>query len=129
MKNLIQGKKLNRKKKKNLIPQFWGDHNEKEGNRKGIPLMIFSLCFALSIIHDDPRNLKKVVDWEDSDLWKKAMFEEMDALDKNEPWDLVQLPARRKYVERKWLFKNKLNVEGQVEKYKSHLVAKGYSQV
>jgi hypothetical protein len=57
------------------------------------------------------------------------MVEEMDALDKNEAWDIVELPARRKYVGRKWLFKKKFNVEGKVEKYKARLVAKGYSQV
>ena len=81
----------------------------------------------MSITDDDPINVKKVVNSEDSDLWKKAMDEEMDSLDKNEAWQLVQLPAGRKYVGSKWLFKKKLNVEGKVEKYKSHLVAKGYS--
>jgi hypothetical protein len=29
------------------------------------------------------------------------MVEEMDALDKNESWDIVELPAGRKYVGRK----------------------------
>jgi hypothetical protein len=29
----------------------------------------------------------------------------------------------------KWVFKNKLNAEGKVEKYKARLVAKCYSQV
>ena len=53
----------------------------------------------------------------------------MDSLDKNESWDLVQLPTIRNFVGRKWLFKKKLNAEGKVEKYKAHLVAKGYSQV
>ena len=53
----------------------------------------------------------------------------MDALDKNESWNLVQLPAGRKFVGRKWLFKKKLNVKGKVEKYKSCLEAKGYYQV
>ena len=81
------------------------------------------------ITDDDPRNVKDYVDSEDSDLWKKAMVEEMDALDKNEAWNLFQLLAGRKFVGRKCLFKKKLNVEGKVEKYKSHLVAKGYSQV
>jgi hypothetical protein len=37
--------------------------------------------------------------------------------------------AGRKPIGRKWVFKKKLNAEGKVEKYKSHLVAKGYSQV
>jgi hypothetical protein len=68
------------------------------------------------------------VDSEDGKLWKKAMVEEMVALDKNEAWDLVELLAGRNPIGRKWVFKKKLNAEGKVEKYKSHLVAKGYSQ-
>jgi hypothetical protein len=67
------------------------------------------------------------VNSEDSKLWKKAMVEEMDALDKNEAWDIVELPAGRKYVGRKWLFKKKFNAQGKVEKCKARLVAKGYS--
>jgi hypothetical protein len=51
----------------------------------------------------------------------------MDALDKNEAWDIVELPAGRKSVGSKWLFKKKFNAEGKVEKYKARLVAKGYS--
>jgi hypothetical protein len=65
----------------------------------------------------------------DSKLWKKAMVEEMDALDKNEEWDLVEFPVGKKSVGSKCLFKKKFNVEGKVEKYKARLVAKGYSQV
>ena len=72
--------------------------------------------------------MKEVVDLEDSDLCRKAMIEEIDALDKKS-WDLVELPTGRKVVGNKWLCKKKLNAEGKVEKYKSHLVAKGYSQV
>ena len=87
----------------------------------------FHSHFAMSITDDDPRNVKEAVDSEDSDLWKKAMVEEMDVLEKNETWDLVQLPVRRKAIGTKWLFKNKLNAEGKVEKYKACLVAKGYS--
>jgi hypothetical protein len=68
------------------------------------------------------------VNSEDSKLWKKAMFEEMDALDKNEAWDIVDFPARIKSIGVKWLFK-KFNAKGKVEKYKARLVAKGYSQV
>ena len=69
------------------------------------------------------------IDSEDNDLWKKVMVEEMDSLDKNEAWDLVQLPAGRKSIGIKWLFKKKLNAEGKVDKYKARLVANGYSQV
>jgi hypothetical protein len=87
----------------------------------------FHSNFSLSITDDDPRTVREAVNSEDSKLWKKAMVEEMDALDKNEAWDIVELPAGRKYIGRKWLFKKKFNVEGKVEKYKARLVAKVYS--
>jgi hypothetical protein len=89
----------------------------------------FRSNFSLSITDDDPRTVREAVNLEDSKLWKKAMVEEMDALDKNEAWDIVELPAGRKSVGSKWLFKKKFNAQGKVEKYKARLVAKGYSQV
>jgi hypothetical protein len=38
------------------------------------------------------------------------MDEEMAALDKNESWDLLELPTGRNPIGNKWVFKNKLNV-------------------
>jgi hypothetical protein len=87
----------------------------------------FHSNFALSITDDDPRTVREAVDSEDGNLWKRAMDEEMSSLDKNEAWDLVEFPTRRKPIDRKWVFKKKLNAEGKVEKYKARLVAKGYS--
>jgi hypothetical protein len=89
----------------------------------------FRSNFALSITNDDPRTVKEVVNSKDSKLLKKAMVEEMDALDKNEAWDIVEIPAGRKLVSSKWLFKKNFNAQGKVEKYKARLVEKGYSQV
>jgi hypothetical protein len=89
----------------------------------------FHSNFGLSITDDDPKTVKEAMNSEDSKLWKKAMVEEMDALDKNEAWDVFYLPDGRKFVGSKWLFKKKFNAEGKVEKYKSRLVAKGYSEV
>ena len=76
----------------------------------------FHVNFALSIIDDDPRTLGEEINSEDSKLWKKVVVEEMDALDKNKTWDLVEFPTRRNSIGRKWVFKKKLNVEGKVEK-------------
>ena len=44
------------------------------------------------------------------------MVDEMASLHRNEAWDLVELPAGRKPIERKWVFKKNMNVEGKVEK-------------
>ena len=89
----------------------------------------FRSNFALSITNDDPRTAREAVNLEDIKLYKKVMVEEMDALDKNEAWDIAELPAGRKFVGSKWLFKKKFNAQGKVEKYKARLVGKGYSQV
>eukprot|EP00253_Pinus_taeda_P034356 PITA_34356 len=52
------------------------------------------------------------------------MIDEMTSLNKNEAWDLVELPTGRKPIGKKWVFKKKTNAEGKVEKYKAWLVAK-----
>ena len=46
------------------------------------------------------------------------MIEEMNSLDKNESWDLVEFPNGRKPVGNKWVFKKKLNATRKVKKYK-----------
>jgi hypothetical protein len=79
--------------------------------------------------NDDPRIVSQAVDSKDGKLWKNAMVEEMEALDKNEAWNLLELLTGRNPIGRKWEFKKKFNAEGKVEKYKAQLVAKGYSQV
>jgi hypothetical protein len=57
------------------------------------------------------------------------MVEEMKSLHKNETWDLVKLTSGRKLVSIKWVLNKNMNVAGQIEKFKSRLVEKGYSQV
>jgi hypothetical protein len=52
------------------------------------------------------------------------MVEEMDALENNGAWHIVEFPSGKKYVGIKWLFKKKLNEKVKVVKYKSHLVEK-----
>ena len=68
------------------------------------------------------------MDSEDGKLWKEAMVDEMASLHKNEACDLVELPAGRKPIGRKWVFKKKTNEKGKVEKYKAQLLEKCYSQ-
>ena len=93
---------------------------------KGIFHLIFILLF-LSARNDEPRSVKEVGNFEDGKLWKKAMIEEMETMDKNEALDFVEFLDGRKHVGSKWVFKKKLNETGKVEKYKVQLEAKGYS--
>ncbi|KAM1744384.1 hypothetical protein ACFX11_011278 [Malus domestica] len=60
--------------------------------------------------------------------WRKAMDEEIEAIQKNDTWELAILPKGHKAIGVKWVYKTKKNANGEVERYKARLVAKGYSQ-
>ena len=64
----------------------------------------------------------------DKSKWQEAMEAEFNSLQKNEVWDLVQLPEGRKVVGSKWVFKTKITPDGSVDRHKARLVAKGFSQ-
>ena len=57
------------------------------------------------------------------------MKEELNALYKNHTWDLVTLPPGKFVVSCKWVYKIKTFFDGSIEQYKTHLVAKGFTQV
>lgn len=61
--------------------------------------------------------------------WKRVMDEEIDAISRNETWDLMDLPKGCRAIGVKWIFKLKKNDKGHVLKHKARLVAKGYNQV
>jgi histone deacetylase 1/2 len=56
------------------------------------------------------------------------MQEEYDSLMTNNTWTLVPLSAGRKPVSWKWVFKIKQGANGEVERYKARLVARGFTQ-
>jgi len=72
-----------------------------------------------------PNNVQEAVK---DEKWKKAMNEEMEALQKNETWELVKLPPGKKLVGCRWIYTLKLDSNGNIDRYKARLVAKGYTQ-
>ena len=56
------------------------------------------------------------------------MNEEMQALSKNETWDLVPPSHHQKAIGCRWIFKMKHSADDTVNPYKARLVAKGYAQ-
>ena len=61
-------------------------------------------------------------------VWKKAMEEEIRMVEKNNTWELVAIPREREVVSLKWIYKIKLNKEGDIQKHKARLVARGFTQ-
>lgn len=58
--------------------------------------------------------------------WKEAMRKEIEAIERNNTWKLVELPSGHKPIGLKWVYKLKRNTEGDIVKYKAWLVTKGY---
>jgi hypothetical protein len=63
------------------------------------------------------------------EFWNKAMDEELDQIEKNDTWELVPRPKNKNVINTKWVFRNKLNEDGQVTRNKARLVCKGYAQI
>jgi hypothetical protein len=66
----------------------------------------------------------------DREKWVVAMQEEKQSLEKNDTWDIVRLPSRKKAVRRKWIFKRKEGSSpSETSRFKARLVVKGFSQI
>lgn len=82
-------------------------------------------CFS---VIEEPLTYEEAMNGEEARLWKKAADKEMNSLIENNTWTLVKLPEGKTAIGAKWVFKKKINKEGEVERYKARFCAKGYSQ-
>ena len=60
--------------------------------------------------------------------WEMSMKEEIASIEKNDTWELVELPKEKDAIGVKWIYKVKYHPDGRVQKHKARLVAKGYVQ-
>ncbi|KAI3796687.1 hypothetical protein L1987_39366 [Smallanthus sonchifolius] len=75
----------------------------------------------------DPTSYHEAISSDQSSEWNKAMIDELNSMKKNDVWDLVELPNGAKPVGCKWVYKTKLDPNGNIERYKARLVAKGFT--
>ncbi|GJS16664.1 retrovirus-related pol polyprotein from transposon TNT 1-94 [Tanacetum coccineum] len=79
-------------------------------------------CFMSTI---EPKNVNEALT---GDSWIVAMQEELDQFITNDVWELVSQPRNMEIIETKWVFRNKLDENGNVSRNKAWLVAQGYNQ-
>ncbi|RVX20652.1 Retrovirus-related Pol polyprotein from transposon TNT 1-94 [Vitis vinifera] len=79
-------------------------------------------------LESDPTSYYQAINSENSTPWIYAMEEHLKSMKDNEVWDIVELPKGIKTIGCKWIFKTKHDSKGNVERYKTRLVAKGYTQ-
>lgn len=76
----------------------------------------------------DPSSVAEAKSSPNKVKWAEAMEREMESLQSNEVWELVEPPPNQRVIGSKWVFKRKVDADGVVERYKARLVAQGCTQ-
>lgn len=83
--------------------------------------------FMAAVINDDvPKSFKEAVKHK---IWNDAMHTEVDAFEANDTWDVTLLPPGKNVLGNQWLYSNKYNANGTIERRKARLVVLGNHQV
>ncbi len=98
-------------------------------NRK--PKVIKSMQSVDAIVFEpfEPNSYREAMGCQEAQLWQPSVQEEYDSHMKNGTWSLEPLPAGRKAIGCRWVFKVKPGHLDTPTRYKSRFVAKGYSQI
>ena len=59
-------------------------------------------------LEEEPSSLKEIFSYIVANLWQEVVNDEMESLESNKTWHLVDLPLRYKIIGCKWIRKNKL---------------------
>ena len=78
---------------------------------------------------DKPHTYNEVMKRSDADLWYKVMQDEQGMFEKIGLYEEVECPRDCKVINLKWVFKIKRGPNGEIEKYKAQLIAKGFTQI
>ena len=81
------------------------------------------------LLIDEPKSYRQAKvspQWSD---WKKAMDDELMSLKENDVCNAIPKPVGTKIVGSRWAFQAKRTAQGEVERYKARLLAKGFSQI
>jgi Reverse transcriptase (RNA-dependent DNA polymerase) len=81
------------------------------------------------LLPDEPASYCEAIKSTYKDKWDDAMQEEIQSISKNHMWDLVNLLEDRKAVKCKWVYHIKFGADGKPNRFKAHLVAKGFTQI
>ena len=82
-----------------------------------------------AVLLKDPKIYRDAIKDPRVEQWKEAMLTEIEALEHNDTWEVVQKPRDAKLLYSKWVYKLKIHADGTLESYKARLVARGDEQV
>ena len=77
-----------------------------------------STCFLAEF---EPRLVKDALD---NESWIETMNEEIEHIERNKAWPLVPRPNNKNVIGTKWVFRNKINEDGEVSRNKARLFSR-----
>ncbi|GJQ93956.1 putative RNA-directed DNA polymerase [Tanacetum coccineum] len=127
------GQTVRKSSRKTSLPIKYQDYMLDKKHKYGINtvinysnLSIDNYVFATSInkIHEPTTYQEAVKD----SRWIEAMNQEIEALNRNNTWEITDLPKGRKAIGSKWVWKVKYKSNGDIERFKARVGAKGFNQ-
>ena len=70
-------------------------------------------------MEDDPTSFEEAMRSDHSSKWLEAIEDEMKSMNANRVWDLEIIPKRANTVGCKWVYRIKLDSQGNIETYKA----------
>lgn len=83
--------------------------------------------YAMDMCDESPKTYEEALNSKESDNWRVAIKEELDAMKRNKVWKICKRPKGVETIDSKWIFVKKNKEDGRV-RYKGRIVARGFMQ-
>ena len=113
----LRSRSINTSRKTRSLRDIYDELQDAENNDSCIKFPLLAHC--------DPISFEEAIK---VDKWISAMDEEIQSIEKNDTWDLLDFSKGEDVIGVQQVYKTKYNADGKVEKDKARLVAKGFSQ-
>ncbi|XP_044756884.1 uncharacterized protein LOC123315299 [Coccinella septempunctata] len=110
-----------------------GDTVDRPGNKRQVKIperfndyelyMAFDAC---SFIENVPKNFDEIENRTDRDNWMKALERELESIEINETWQVVDKPQGIQILDTKWVFSYKSMEENEMDKFEARMVDRSY---
>jgi len=126
----VNNKKVNKRKRKDK--EIIEENNNKTKRIKSFNIEdIIDIVSNLTVnIPTEPFNYDDILNKYDKDEWLKAVEEELNNMKELNVYTVVDhVPKNANIITPKWVFKYKLDANGNIVKRKARLVARGFTQI
>lgn len=114
----------------NISDYYYEDIKNAKGNLNYCNYIFKSMeMLSNHELSNEPLSYHEAITSLEREEWIKANQSELESLEKNGTWKLVNLPKDKHTIQCKWIYKKKPDLQGNIARYKARLVAKGFTQV